>query len=122
SLGALPLAIAQQARSERARRRAAALALHVPGDGHRADRPHHGADGRLVVRRRACAAGPALHHPRRMAADAREASTGRQRGWRARGGIAVAELGYWSSGKGEPPLWFGSVTGAFSQRFPDTCP
>jgi hypothetical protein len=39
----------------------------------------------------------------------------------APGGNAVAELGYWSSGKGEPPLWFGSVTGAFSQRFPDAC-
>ena len=41
---------------------------------------------------------------------------------RAPGGNAVAELGYWSSGKGEPPLWFGSVTGVFSQRFPDDCP
>lgn len=36
-------------------------------------------------------------------------------------GNAVAELGYWSSGKDEPPLWYGSVTGAFSQRFPDAC-
>ncbi len=41
---------------------------------------------------------------------------------KAPSGNAVAELGYWSSGKGEPPLWFGSVTGAFSQRFPDVCP
>jgi hypothetical protein len=40
----------------------------------------------------------------------------------APGGNAVAQLGYWSSGKGEPPLWYGSVTGAFSQRFPDACP
>jgi serine/threonine protein kinase len=41
---------------------------------------------------------------------------------KAPGGNAVAQLGYWSSGKGEPPLWYGSVAGAFSQRFPDACP
>jgi len=40
----------------------------------------------------------------------------------APGGNAVAQLGYWSSGKGEPPLWYASVGNVFSQRFPDACP
>jgi serine/threonine protein kinase len=41
---------------------------------------------------------------------------------KAPGGNAVAQLGYWASGKDQPPLWYGSVAGAFSQRFPDACP
>jgi hypothetical protein len=36
-------------------------------------------------------------------------------------GNAVAQLGFWSSGKGEAPLWYGSVDGAYSKRFPDAC-
>jgi serine/threonine protein kinase len=37
-------------------------------------------------------------------------------------GNAVAQLGYWSSGKGEPAMWWGSVGNAFSERLPDACP
>jgi hypothetical protein len=40
---------------------------------------------------------------------------------KAPSGNVVAQLGYWSSGKDEPPLWYGNVAGAFSQRFPDAC-
>jgi serine/threonine-protein kinase len=41
---------------------------------------------------------------------------------KAPSGNAVAQLGYWSSGKGEPPLWYASVGNVFSQRLPDACP
>jgi serine/threonine protein kinase len=40
---------------------------------------------------------------------------------KAPSGNAVAQLGYWASGKDQPPLWYGNITGAFSQRFPDAC-
>jgi hypothetical protein len=40
----------------------------------------------------------------------------------APGGNAVAQLGYWASGTKEPALWYGSIGGAFSQRFADACP
>ncbi|HET7503042.1 MAG TPA: hypothetical protein VFK02_18605, partial [Kofleriaceae bacterium] len=36
-------------------------------------------------------------------------------------GNAVAQLGYWSGGKGEPAMWFGSVGPAFAERFADAC-
>jgi hypothetical protein len=36
-------------------------------------------------------------------------------------GNAVAQLGYWSSEKDKPPLWYGGVGNVFSQRFPDAC-
>jgi hypothetical protein len=77
-LGAVPVTVAQQARSEHPGRSAAQLALHVPGAGHGADRADDRADGRLIVRGRAPAAAPALQHARRVAADDREERAERQ--------------------------------------------
>jgi serine/threonine protein kinase len=41
---------------------------------------------------------------------------------KAPSGNVVAQIGYWSSEKNKPPLWYGNVEKAFSQRFPDACP
>lgn len=41
---------------------------------------------------------------------------------KAPGGNAVAQIGYWASENDKPPLWYGGITGAFGERFPDACP
>jgi hypothetical protein len=37
-------------------------------------------------------------------------------------GNAVAQLDYFSSEQDKPALWYASIAGAFSARFPDACP
>jgi len=37
-------------------------------------------------------------------------------------GNVVAQLGYWSNGKGEPARWWGNIANTFSEFFADACP